>query len=237
MLETWSDEFGRISLFWIDKWGDGIVKLPLQVLQWDDGNTENGDGCSSVCTIEDKYEWEVMTSIHNKSYWRQKWGNGKWVTADSETWDDANNTNGDGWSNTWAIELGFKYINTPNDKSFWYPNWVEKIRDTIESQKNTFIINDISRLYVYFQRVVQGPISNSLYHWYFSNNNGMNSIVRRVNADGSEAWMFAKTGGLFYQSLAVKSKEQYLYYGTEYSLHCIVKLPANNGELAEAKSL
>ena len=130
MLETWSDEFERISLFWIDKWGDGIVQLSPQVLQWDDGNTQNGDGCSSVCTIEDKYEWEVMTSIHNKSYWRRKWGNGKWVTADSEAWDDANNTNGDGWSNTWAIELGFKCINTPNDKSFWYPNWGDKIRDT-----------------------------------------------------------------------------------------------------------
>ena len=65
----------------------------------------------------------------------------------------------------------------------------------------------------------------------------MNSVVRRVNVDGSEAWMFAKTGGVFYQSLAVESKERYLYYGTEYSSLCIVKLPANNGELAEAKSL
>ena len=65
----------------------------------------------------------------------------------------------------------------------------------------------------------------------------MNSVVRRVNADGSEAWMFAKTGGVFYQSLAVDSKEQYLYYATECSSNWIIKLSANNGELADAKSL
>ena len=71
MLETWSDEFERISLFWIDRWGDGIVQLSPRVLQWDDGNLNNGDGWSSSCLVEDFYEWEVVTAVHNKSYWRK----------------------------------------------------------------------------------------------------------------------------------------------------------------------
>ena len=104
--------------------------MSSQMMQCDDGNNKDGDGYRSVCAIEDKFEWEVIANIHNKSYCRRKWGNGKWVVADTEFWDDANETSGDGWSNSWTVENGFKCQNTANQKSFCYPNWGDKIRDT-----------------------------------------------------------------------------------------------------------
>ena len=40
------------ELFWHKTWGDG---LRIEDEQWDDLNTNNGDGCSSKCTVEKGY--------------------------------------------------------------------------------------------------------------------------------------------------------------------------------------
>ena len=53
-----------------------IIKLWLGILsvneEWDDGNSDAGDGWANDCTVEDGYEW----SLSNPSIWTLKWGNG-----------------------------------------------------------------------------------------------------------------------------------------------------------------
>ena len=69
----------------------------------DDGNTTNGDGCSSKCKIEKNWSCGNR-SLSVKSECR-KCGDGK-VDGNpfTEECDDGNNKNGDGCSSTCKIE-------------------------------------------------------------------------------------------------------------------------------------
>ncbi len=75
----------------------------------DDGNTDDGDGCSETCTIEDgwecKTEGEVCTEIEMPVE-EEKCGDGK-KTGD-ESCDDGNDTDGDGCTSACELEDGWE---------------------------------------------------------------------------------------------------------------------------------
>ncbi|MEP7123021.1 MAG: DUF4215 domain-containing protein, partial [Byssovorax sp.] len=74
----------------------------------DDGNTVNGDGCSSTCVVEAGYTCTgttPSTCIHTC-------GNG--VLNGTEACDDGNNTNGDGCSGVCAVEAGYTCAGAPS---------------------------------------------------------------------------------------------------------------------------
>ena len=106
---------------WITKCGDAI-KAGSE--GWEDGNSSNGDGCSSNCVVEDGYKcsggsiysidtwtkWSkgFYTDYSNTSQCITKIGDG--VRAGSEQWDDGNIKDGDGWSSQSKIEDGYACI-------------------------------------------------------------------------------------------------------------------------------
>ena len=52
----WPDGYKTLSTgstFWIPIWGDGKRKIGEE---WDDGDTQNGDGCSSIWNVETGYK-------------------------------------------------------------------------------------------------------------------------------------------------------------------------------------
>ena len=63
--------------------------------QWDDGNSQSGDGWSSTCMIESGYTCTTISTRNDISYWVKSWGNGYF--DDGEEWDDGNLISGDGW--------------------------------------------------------------------------------------------------------------------------------------------
>jgi cysteine-rich repeat protein len=71
----------------------------VELEQCDDGNTTNGDGCSSICTIEPGYECIV---VRGRSVCSLRCGNG--LIDRGEECDDGNTTNGDGCSSTCIVE-------------------------------------------------------------------------------------------------------------------------------------
>jgi len=80
--------------------------------EWDDGNTNNGDGWSSSWTVEFEYSW----SVANPSVWVEyECPNG--YLESTEQWDDDNSTPGDGWNNIWEIETGWEC--TSHNPSVW----------------------------------------------------------------------------------------------------------------------
>lgn len=128
--ENWPDGYSVEKNFWVDTWGDGSVQLSPQVLQWDDGNSNNGDGCSSSCEIEDKYSWVIQSQFGGKSYWVPSWGDGVYnITL--EEWDDGNSINNDGCQSDCTITTGYKCIHYATDPWFWHPYWGDGIRDII----------------------------------------------------------------------------------------------------------
>ena len=99
--------------------GDG---LRIGTEQWDDGNLINGDGwqidwsvtpnfiCSggSIYVKDTCVEWTTgFTPNIARSQCIPVWGDGRRVGT--ESWDDANTSNGDGWSSTCTIEAGYSW--------------------------------------------------------------------------------------------------------------------------------
>jgi len=85
--------------------GDGLTDPPEQC---DDGNTQDGDGCSSKCQAELGYNCLVRDF---KSRCTAGCGNGK--KSEDEECDDGNFINGDGCSSQCKIEHGFECIKDP----------------------------------------------------------------------------------------------------------------------------
>jgi cysteine-rich repeat protein len=75
--------------------------------QCDDGNTIEGDGCSSACIIEPGWFCSGSPSVCT-----MECGNGVIVT--DEQCDDGNPTDGDGCSSSCAIEAGWECVGTPS---------------------------------------------------------------------------------------------------------------------------
>ena len=68
--------------------------------QCDDGNTVNGDGCSSTCTIETGYSCSGSPSVCSPIC-------GDGLVVGIEGCDDSNTVSGDGCSSTCTVEVGY----------------------------------------------------------------------------------------------------------------------------------
>ena len=102
---NWSGGTPTTKDTWTEVCGDGKRFNSISAY-WDDGNTINGDGCSSTCTIETGFTWTGGSSS-TQDTWIEVCGDGKRFNSISTYWDDGNTINGDGWSSTCSIETGF----------------------------------------------------------------------------------------------------------------------------------
>ena len=90
---------------------------------WDDGNNNSADGCSSVCSIEQGWTWSGGTAT-TKDVWVDICGDGKKYTIISSYCDDGNKVSGDGWSSTCVKETGWTWSGgTTTSKDYWYDIW------------------------------------------------------------------------------------------------------------------
>ena len=107
---------------WTEIWGDGI-KLNSLATYWDDGNTSNGDGWSSTCSIETGYNW-IGGSSNSKDICSEVWGDGKKISILSSACDDGNILNSDGWSSLCLVEIGWTWSGgNPTSKDTWSEIW------------------------------------------------------------------------------------------------------------------
>ena len=72
--------------------------------QCDDGNTINGDGCSSKCTIESLFRCTVS---FGRNFCRKTCGDGVLDVDTGEACDDGNTNNGDGCNYNCQVECGY----------------------------------------------------------------------------------------------------------------------------------
>jgi cysteine-rich repeat protein len=86
--------------------GDGIISAPDTC---DDGNRTDGDGCSSVCTVETGFQ---CTGAPSSCNFTGVCGNG--LLEASEACDDNNTIDGDGCSSTCTVESGFQCSGSPS---------------------------------------------------------------------------------------------------------------------------
>ena len=125
---------GPSLTLWVENWGDGF-KYGSE--KWDDGNTNNGDGCSSDWTsIESGWVWSGGTTTSKDTwtfctsgfYQNDPLNPTTWVThcgdnkrAGTEKWDDGNTNNGDGWlSDCSTVEAGWVCSGgSPTTKDTW----------------------------------------------------------------------------------------------------------------------
>ena len=57
--------FEPVSNTWIEKWGKGFN---LGSIEWDDGNSNEGDGCDKNCQVETDWEWTGGNNTHPDSW-------------------------------------------------------------------------------------------------------------------------------------------------------------------------
>ena len=99
--------------------GNGIIETGEEC---DDGNTANGDGCSSTGIIESGYTCSGEPSVCNVIY-------GDGTIIGSEECDDGNLVDGDGCSSTGIIEEGWSCSGEPSvcipDCQFTSSSWSE----------------------------------------------------------------------------------------------------------------
>jgi cysteine-rich repeat protein len=89
---------------WTEIWGDG-KRFNFDSYYWDDGNDEDGDGCSSTCAVEDGWHWSGGIADSSDT-WDPIWGDGRRIIGKEEC-DDNNEVSGDGWSSEWTFESGY----------------------------------------------------------------------------------------------------------------------------------
>lgn len=93
-----------------DPCGDGIFDGFVGE-ECDDGNTDDGDGCSSICTLEDGFECTIVegTSVCVAVVC------GDGVLASGEECDDGNTDDEDGCSSTCTVEEGYECVGEPSE--------------------------------------------------------------------------------------------------------------------------
>ena len=107
---------------WIEIWGDS-KRFNSNVTYCDDGNTLNGDGCTSLCIIESGWNWSGGTSS-TKDICSEIWGDGRRFNSISTYWDDGNSVDGDGWDSNWAKEVDWSLSGgNSSTKDIWTENW------------------------------------------------------------------------------------------------------------------
>ncbi|MCF7844477.1 MAG: DUF4215 domain-containing protein [Kiritimatiellales bacterium] len=97
------NESGIPLLYGYTTCGDGIVWDGNE--ECDDGDTSNGDGCSSLCTVEGGWTCDDASPTVC-----QLCGNG--IKEGTEACDDSDTDSGDGCSATCTIETGFSCVGT-----------------------------------------------------------------------------------------------------------------------------
>ena len=89
--------------------GDGITDAKSE--NCDDGNTVNGDGCSSRCLLE--FPWQCA-GAPSKCYLCGDGNINDNVETSPETCDDGNSNSGDGCSSSCGVESSFTCVNIPS---------------------------------------------------------------------------------------------------------------------------
>ena len=88
---------------------------------WDDGNSRNGDGCSSTCGVE--VGWTCFGGTKTKpDQCFTVWGDN--AKTPNEEWDDGNIVPLDGWSDLCKVEDGFICNDVPTS-TLPYTHWVD----------------------------------------------------------------------------------------------------------------
>jgi cysteine-rich repeat protein len=89
----------------------------------DDQNSSNGDGCSSIWTIEVGF---ICTggSSSSQDTWQEIWGDAKRFNSLVSYCDDGNTISGDGCSSTCSVELGYICTGgTTTTQDTWSSSW------------------------------------------------------------------------------------------------------------------
>ena len=104
--------------------------------------------------------------------------------------------------------------------------------NTITSVYDSFTGSSYVRTY----GVATGSVSSSTYYTYYINfSNNFKWAIRKINVDGSQAWMAAVGYELKPKSLAVDLNEQYLYIVVFNSGLSVVKFAWSTGNIVDAK--
>ena len=112
---------------WSEKCGDGR-RYNTNATYCDDYNTNNGDGWSSTCTIEDGFTCSGGNS-YTRDTWKDICGDGRRFVSNSTFCDDGNTQSGDGWSSTCTKETGwYWYGGTSTSPDKWNEIWGDGIR-------------------------------------------------------------------------------------------------------------
>jgi len=88
--------------------GNGLIE---ELEQCDDGNINSGDGCSSICEIEERY---VCTNQPSLCVVKNECGNGVVELDNNEECDDKNKNSQDGCGYNCKIEIGYVCIGEPS---------------------------------------------------------------------------------------------------------------------------
>ena len=95
--------------------GDG-TRFHSYNTYWDDGNTNNKDGCTSSWSIEAGWTWSGGSST-SKDTWKEICGDGIRFNSDSSYWDDSNTSSGDGCTSSWSVESGWTWKGDSNNSA------------------------------------------------------------------------------------------------------------------------
>ena len=89
--------------------------------------------------------------------------------------------------------------------------------------------------YTNTHNVVLGPVSASLYFLYRIYTPGSDWAIRKVNADGSLAWMAALSFQAILKSLSVSTSEQYVYVASNANPLDVVRFGAAAGAIVDVQ--
>ena len=81
-----------------------------------------------------------------------------------------------------------------------------------------------------------GPVSNSLYYVYYLSS-PTSSVVRKVDASGSQIWMASFAFYQILKSLSVDAAEQSVYLASKESPLAVLKLAASDGSIVSQHQL
>ena len=87
-----------------------------------------------------------------------------------------------------------------------------------------------------WQSVLSGPISNSLYYLYFLNSPA-NSGLRKINSDGSLAWLVILPFEPIAKGLALDADEQHLFAGSYTNILDVARLGTSTGSIVDIQRL
>ena len=129
---NWSGGSTALKDVCIGIWGDG-KNISNDSSIWDDGNSNNGDGCSSAWKVEAGYKWSHTTTTPD--LWIEIWGDGIKLSNFTAHCDDGNILNGDGWNSNCSIESGWNWSGgTKTTKDIWNEIWGDGIKfNTLDS--------------------------------------------------------------------------------------------------------